>query len=149
MKPIQVVIVDDENPSCERLKRLLRSIPGIQVSDCFTSSMKAVDYIKRNKPGLIFLDVEMDQNVSAFDVIRELHENGCRPYVILVTGHEQYSVKAIKHEVFDYLMKPVDIDELKQTINRFFDHIHSGTGSIPDALSTLSKIGRASCRERV
>jgi len=80
----------------------------------------------------------MDQNVSAFDVVKELHENGCRPYIILVTAHEQYSIKAIKSEVFDYLMKPVDVDELKQTLARLKEHIHSGTETIPDALSILS-----------
>jgi len=139
MKPIPVVIVDDENPACERLERLLRSFPELKVSGCFTGSLKAIDYIVKNKPGLVFLDVEMDQNVSAFDVIRELHENGCRPFIILVTAHEHYSIKAIKNEVFDYLMKPVDIDELKKTIGRLVDHITCRTDAISDTLSILSR----------
>ncbi len=139
MKPISTVIVDDERPACERLERLLRSIPEIQLSECFTNSFKAVDYIIKNRPGLVFLDVEMDNNVSAFDVIANLHENGCRPFVILVTAHEQYSIKAIKNEVFDYLLKPVDIDELKLTIGRLVNHISSGTETIPDTLNMLSK----------
>jgi two-component system LytT family response regulator len=139
MKPIAAVIVDDEKPACDRLERLLKYIPEIKVLESFTSSAKASDYIKKNRPGLVFLDVEMDNNVSAFEVIRDLHENGCRPFVILVTAHEQYSIKAIKNEVFDYLIKPVDIDELKQTIGRLFNHISSGTDTIPDTLNMLSK----------
>jgi len=139
MKPISTVIVDDEKPACERLERLLKSIPEIQVTGSFINSAKAGEFIKKSRPELLFLDVEMDNNVSAFDVIRELHENGCRPFIILVTAHEHYSIKAIKNEVFDYLIKPVDIDELKQTIDRLFDHIRSGTDSIPEALNILSR----------
>jgi len=45
MKPIEAVIVDDEKPACERLEKLLMSIPEIQVSGCFTSSSKATDYV--------------------------------------------------------------------------------------------------------
>lgn len=139
MKPILTVIVDDEEPACDRLEILLESIPEIQVIESFTNSTKARQYITTNKPELVFLDVEMDNNVSAFDIIRELHENGCHPFIILVTAYEHYSIKAIKHEVFDYLMKPVDIDELKQTISRLVDHIHSGTDIIPESLTMLSK----------
>jgi two-component system LytT family response regulator len=139
MRQITTVIVDDEKPACERLERLLKFIPEVQVVESFTNSVKASDFIKKNRPGLVFLDVEMDNNVSAFDVIKELHENGCHPFFILVTAHEQYSIKAIKNEVFDYLLKPVDIDELKLTIGRLVNHISSGTETIPDTLSMLSK----------
>lgn len=122
MNQISAIIIDDERPACERLKKLLASFPQIQVISSFTNSREALDYIVRHKPDLLFLDVELEQAVSAFDFLEHLRENFCHPYVVIVTAHPHYAIKAIKQKVFDYLMKPVDIDELKETIDRLMDH---------------------------
>jgi len=122
MNPIRTVIIDDERPACDRLKKLLSAFSRIEVVGCFTNSSQALEYMQKNKPGLIFLDVELENNVSAFDLLEQLQESLYDPYVILVTAHPQYAIKAIKREVFDYILKPVDIDELKETLDRLWDH---------------------------
>jgi DNA-binding NarL/FixJ family response regulator len=119
----RAVIVDDERYACERLKRLLMPFSQIEVLDYFTRSEQALEYILKTKPDLVFLDVELEKNVSAFDMIRKLNETLHTPEFILVTAHSHYSIKAIKHEVFDYLVKPVDVDELEDTVNRFVQHM--------------------------
>jgi len=138
MKPISTVIVDDEKYACERLERLVNYVESIKLLGSFTSSSTALDFIIRNKPDLIFLDVEMENNVSAFDVINELHDNQCHPFIILVTAHQQYSLKAIRNEVFDYLLKPVDIDELKLAVSRLMSHTDTSTDLLVEDLKVLS-----------
>ena len=123
MKPIRTVIIDDELPACERLKRLLASFSQIQIIDSFTNSRQGFECILKHIPDLVFLDVELENNVSAFNIISQLKDNMFCPQIILVTAFPHYSVKAIKNEVFDYILKPVDIDELKATITRLTEHL--------------------------
>ena len=123
MKPIRTVIIDDERCACERLKRLLTSFSTIQVIDCFTNSRQGFECVIKHKPDLIFLDIELENNVSAFDIIYQLNDSLYRPHIILITAFPHYSIKAIKNEVFDYILKPVDIDELKATVERFIEHL--------------------------
>jgi DNA-binding NarL/FixJ family response regulator len=141
MDTLRTIIIDDEKPSCERLKRLLSSFPQINVIGCFISSRQGLESILKQKPDLLFLDVELEKNISAFDLIEQLDKNLYRPHIILVTGFSQYSIKAIKNEVFDYLFKPVDIDELKASISRLTEHLSLKTSQ------TLARFNMLSIRE--
>ena len=138
MNLIRTVIIDDERYACERLKRLLASFSQIQVINSFTNSRQGIDCILKHKPDLVFLDVELENNVSAFDVIKQLNENFRDPHIILITAYPNYSIKAIKNEVFDYILKPIDIDELKDTINRLIEHLSLGTNQILKGFNMLS-----------
>jgi two-component system LytT family response regulator len=139
MNIIRTVIVDDERYACERLKKLLAPFSQIEVLDYFTSSVQALEFIKKHTPDLVFLDVELENNMSAFDIIKELNETLHPPAFILVTAYSQYSIKAIKEEVFDYLMKPVDVDELEDTVDRFIRHMSLKPGKILREFNMLSE----------
>jgi len=139
MSNIRTVIVDDERYACERLKKLLAPFSQIEVLGYFTNSAQALDFIKKHKPELVFLDVELKNNMSAFDIIEELNEVLHPPSFILVTAHSHYSIKAIKHEVFDYLIKPVDVDELEDTIDRFIRQMSLKPGKKLREFSMLSE----------
>jgi DNA-binding NarL/FixJ family response regulator len=141
MNILRTIIIDDEKPSCERLKRLLSSFLQIKVIGCFTNCRQGLESILKQKPDLLFLDVELENNISAFDLLKQLDKNLYRPHIILVTGFPQYSIKAIKNEVFDYLIKPVDIDELKASINRLTEHLSLKTNQ------TLARFNMLSTRE--
>jgi len=117
MERIPVVIMDDEKPACERLTKILSGFPQIEIKGVFTRTEEGITFILQKKPRVVFLDIEMENNISAFDVINTLNKHGSRPIFILVTGYEQYVLKALKYEVFDYIMKPVDVDELKETLD--------------------------------
>jgi DNA-binding NarL/FixJ family response regulator len=138
MNILRTIIIDDEKHSCERLKRLLASFPQINVIDSFTSSRKGFEYIIKQKPDLVFLDVELENNISAFDLIKQLDKNLQRPHIILVTGFSQYTIKAIRNEVFDYIIKPVDIDELKASIGRLTEHLSLNVNKTLSQFSMLS-----------
>jgi two-component system LytT family response regulator len=139
MNPVKAVIVDDERYSCERLKKLLYPYEQIQVEAIFTNSFQAVDFINRQKPELLFLDIELENNNTAFDLLNQIDETHYRPTIILVTAHSQYTIKAIKHEVFDYIMKPVDVDELEDTIDRYLKRISLKSDQNLDELTMLSE----------
>jgi two-component system LytT family response regulator len=139
MNQIRTVIVDDERYACERLKKLLTPFSQIEVLNYFTDSFHALEFIKKQKPELVFLDVELENSISAFDIIEELNETLHPPSFILVTAHAHYSIKAIKHEVFDYLIKPVDVDELEDTIDRFIKHVSLKQGKIIREFNMLSE----------
>jgi DNA-binding NarL/FixJ family response regulator len=138
MNTLRTIIIDDEKPSCERLKRLLTSFPQINVIGYFTNSRQGFESIIKQKPDLVFLDVELENNESAFDLIKQLDKKFYNPHIILVTGFPQYSIKAIKNEVFDYLIKPVDIDELKTSISRLTEHLSLKTSQALNKFSMLS-----------
>jgi DNA-binding NarL/FixJ family response regulator len=139
MRNISTVIIDDERSACERLKRLLSSFQEINLTGYFTDSASGARHIIQSKPDLVFLDVELESNISAFDLINQLNENNVHPYIILVTAFPQYSIRAIRNEVFDYLLKPVDIDELKSSLTRLGRHISPSEDIISKDFSILSE----------
>lgn len=143
MAPLKTLIIDDDRYACERLKKLLEPFSQIKVEGYFTGSQKGVEFIKKEKPDLLFLDVELERNISAFDVINQIRSLAYKPVVILVTAYPHYSIKAIKNEVFDYILKPVDMDELEETVERLLEHLsmkaHKGTG-YENTLSDREKV---------
>jgi DNA-binding NarL/FixJ family response regulator len=138
MRPLRTIIIDDERFACERLKKLLLPFKNIQLIDYFTNGLKGVEAIIKNKPDLLFLDVELENSISAFDIISQIDNIPERPHIVLVTGYPQYSIKAIKHNVFDYLLKPVDVDELEDTISRLINQIDIFSNSILKEFEYLS-----------
>ena len=138
MVSLKVVIIDDEHFACERLKKLLNSFTFITILDSFTNSKKGLDYIVNNQPDLIFLDVELENGMSAFDMIDKINFNHYRPFIVLVTAYPHYSIKAIKYEVFDYIQKPVDIDELKDTLERLKRHLSFNSTKLKEEYQMLS-----------
>jgi DNA-binding NarL/FixJ family response regulator len=139
MNRISAIIMDDEKPACDRLLKLLSGFPQIDVKRTFTKSREGIDYVIKSKPKVMFLDIEMEKNISAFNIISELIEHCCKPVIILVTAFPQYTLKAFKSEVFDYLMKPVDIDELKETLIRLEKYLNSFAAAINQVLVLLSE----------
>jgi two-component system, LytTR family, response regulator len=139
MNRISAIIMDDEKPACNRLFKILSRFPQIDVKRSFTKSREGIDYIVKTRPKVVFLDIEMEKNITAFDIISELMEYCCSPVIILITAYPQYTLKALESEVFDYLMKPVDIDEMKDTINRLEKYLSSSAAAVDQVLVLLSK----------
>ena len=117
-KNITCIIVDDEKEARDRMECLLKKFGFAEVIDTKDNADAAIKVIVEQMPDLVFVDVEMPRK-SGFDVIKEVREQNVNPKFIFVTGYDQYAIKAIKNEAYDYLLKPVDIDELKVLLERY------------------------------
>jgi two-component system, LytTR family, response regulator len=115
-------VIDDENDAIDRLVRLIGKIcPDWQLVS-FTSPKKLLQQSKLKAPDVLFLDVEMPDQ-TGFELLQTLRKNKLFPIAVYVTGFEHYAIKAIRDSALDYLVKPVDIDELKRTISKIKDTI--------------------------
>ncbi len=97
---------------------MLLKIPGIKVLTKETNAERGIRETIRLVPQLVFLDVEMPTK-NGFDVVKKIRGKEVSPTFIFVTGYNQYAIKAIRNAAFDFLLKPVDIDELKEAMIRF------------------------------
>ncbi len=113
------LIVDDDTASCERMKELL-VLCGINAHETETSSdpEAALEHILRGDYDIVFLDVDMPR-MNGIELIRSLREQRYEGCVIFTTGHEKYAVEALRNAAADYLLKPVDLDELKAALKRY------------------------------
>ena len=118
MKTINCIVIDDERNSRDRLIILLQKFEEVKIVGFEGDPEKGIDLVCEKEPDIVFIDVEMPRK-TGFDVVKEVREKGCNPTFIFVTGYNQYAIKAIKNDAFDYILKPVDIDELKNSIERF------------------------------
>lgn len=117
--PITTYIVDDETAACERLVYLIGHFLNgdLEIVGQSAKPLEALTQIPKLSPELLFLDVEMP-GMTSLELAEKLKKTGCRAKVIFVTGFGHYSIKAIRANAFDYLLKPVDVDELKQAVER-------------------------------
>ncbi len=116
MKLTRAIIIDDEENNIKNLLDLLRTYcPEVEVCDTAQSAVEAVVKIKSAQPDLVFLDVEMPGG-TGFDMLEAL--SPIHFQVIFVTAYDQYAIKAIRFCAIDYLLKPVDILELQQAVQR-------------------------------
>ncbi|MBK6264329.1 response regulator transcription factor [Marivirga sp. S37H4] len=111
---MDVIIIEDELKSRENLKLLLNKFcKDITVLDMAHDVSSAISIIETYNPDLIFLDIEL-QTGTGFEVLQKIKKRNFE--VIFTTAFEQYALKAIKFSSIDYLLKPIDLEELQQAI---------------------------------
>ncbi len=118
MNKIKTVLIDSDKPCLERLTNLLGKFNDIDVLASFDDSKEGLDFIIKNKVEIAFIQIEMP-NLSGLEVAEEISKRDTETKIVLVSDHSHYAIKALKISVFDYLLKPVSIDELKKCLNRF------------------------------
>lgn len=113
--PYTTLIIDDEPPARMRLRKLLESFPEtFRVVDEAKNGTEAVEKINHLQPDVIFLDIEMP-GLNGFEVLERLEKI---PIVIFCTAFDQYSLKAFETNSIDYLLKPVRLERLQQTVEK-------------------------------
>jgi two-component system LytT family response regulator len=124
---MKYIIIDDEVLGVEVLKKLLEdNYPNAEFAGSAFSMDGGIALIAESKPDVVFLDIEL-RGGSGFDLLNKLEKIDFK--VVFVTSYDQYAIKAIKFNVFDYLLKPVMVDELlaclsRMEIERVNTHIH-------------------------
>lgn len=113
---IKAILVDDELHGLETLSILLADYcPDVKVMEKCPSAKKALEAIGKNKPDLVFLDIEMPV-MNGFELLGQFEQI---PFsVIFTTSYDQYAIKAIRFSALDYLLKPVDPKELIVAVNK-------------------------------
>jgi len=115
---VKALIVDDEPEARDILERLLMRTGGITLTGKAGSVDEGLELIIKNHPEIVFLDVQMPEK-DGFELVRQLKKYNLRTTVIFVTAHIEYAVNALKAAAFDYLLKPVSFEELREAILRF------------------------------
>lgn len=112
---IKVIIIEDEKPSARRLQRLLSDI-GIEAKALLHSVEEAVAWFRSNEhPDLILLDIQLSDGLS-FEIFEQVKVNSA---IIFTTAYDEYALKAFKLNSIDYLLKPIDDEELESAIKKF------------------------------
>lgn len=115
---IRAILLDDEKHSLATLAwKLDKFCPEVEVIQQFTDSMEALQYIEKNPPDLLFLDIEMPR-LNGFEVLEELPQP--LPFeVIFITAYDEFGIRAVKASALDYLLKPIQNQELKAAIEKY------------------------------
>nr|WP_295934444.1 LytTR family DNA-binding domain-containing protein [uncultured Dyadobacter sp.] len=113
---IKCVIIDDENNCLEMLEWLLKTYaPSVSVAALCSSGEKGIEAIREHRPDVIFLDIEMPK-MNGFDMLEKfdkLHFD-----VVFTTAYDKFAIKAFKYSALNYLLKPIDPDDLIETVRR-------------------------------
>ena len=113
---MRTILIDDEISNLENLQALLeKHCPQVTIVATAQNVSDAVDAIEKYSPQLVFLDIQMGEQ-TGFDVLKLLPKRNFE--VIFVTAYDHYGIQAVKFAAFDYLLKPVDIDELMTAVNK-------------------------------
>lgn len=113
---LKAVIIDDESKAIESLSWELSNFKDeLEVVATFTEPENAILYIKNTKIDCLFLDIEMP-TMDGFQFLKKIETKDFA--VVITTAYSEYAITAIKNEAIDYLLKPIDTDDLAETISK-------------------------------
>lgn len=113
---IKTVIIEDEQKSREMLAGIIqKNCPQLQIVGLAKNVNDGVDIINKENPDLVFLDISMPDG-SGFDLLEKVQ--GHKFELIFATASDQHAIRAIKYSACDYLLKPIDIEELKSAVEK-------------------------------
>ena len=123
--PTQILIVDDEEQSCDLIERLLKDhFPSVRTDKAFDIET-AVKKIKDTSPDIIFLDVQM-RGETGFDLLDRIKVESV---VIFTTAYSEFAVRAFRYSASDYLLKPIDTVEFGQVVSKAIEKIKANNSS--------------------
>lgn len=133
---IKTLIVDDEPLARERVRRFLRDEKEIQVIGECGNGAEAIEFIKKEKPELVFLDIQMPEK-NGFEVIKSLGVK-MLPTIIFVTAYDNYALQAFDASALDYLLKPFNRDRFSRAVSRACEHIENKKrGNLDERIASL------------
>lgn len=141
---IDLILIDDEPSAIKSLKWEIENFcENVNIVDSFVNPLLAVAYLQKNKVDCVFLDIEMPE-MDGFQFLAMFPERSFD--VVITTAYDQYAIKAIKERALDYLLKPIDSDDLKACLDQIEKNIKSRLTD--DKLEkSLEKLINASSRQ--
>ncbi len=141
--PLRVLVVDDEAPARRKILRLLREESAVEIAGEADSGEAAVTAIKKLRPDLVFLDVQMP-GLDGFGVMQSLNAAKIPlPRVVFITAHDRFALRAFEVHAFDYLLKPVGEERFREALRRArIQHEQSADGFASRLGEMLEQIQR-------
>jgi two-component system LytT family response regulator len=141
---LNALIVDDEENARKLLKMLLEETALFTEISLAASVNEAQAILDDFEPDMIFLDIRMPEK-DGFSLLEDFKDNSIQPGIVFVTAHEQYALNALKQHAYDYLLKPVDRQQLNACVQSFLEYSNknnrlSGKKMPGDSLRNLSRI---------
>jgi len=122
VKKLRAILVDDEESARDVLRNLLqRFCPEIEVITACVDLTEAIDAIKEHQPDIVFLDIEMP-NYAGYEIVHFFDTIDFQ--IIFVTAYDQYAIRAFEIAAIDYLLKPIDIDRLKEAVAKAQEQVN-------------------------
>lgn len=116
MERLKVILVDDELPSLENLQqKILEFCPDLEIVAATQKPESAIQLIEKHHPDLVFLDIEMPR-MNGFKMLEEIEEIDFE--VVFTTAYNFYAIDAVRISAFDYLVKPISVNDLQNTVAR-------------------------------
>ncbi len=113
---MKIAIIEDEVLAAERLEELIREVrPESRIMIKLESVAESVEWLKSNTPDLIFLDIQLSDGIG-FSIFQEIKES---IPVIFTTAYEEYAIRAFKLNSVDYLLKPIRVNDLRESFEKF------------------------------
>jgi len=150
---MKAVVFDDERTIRKVMEKILKK-EGLEVKT-FESGINAVNIIKKISPDIVFLDISL-QDSNGMDILRSIVALENRPYVVMISGHDEYNylIEAMKLGAFDYIPKPFDIDKIRKVVGEIREILTAKTvsettdvdiiGKSPSMKEIFKIVGRAS-----
>ena len=139
---LRVVVVDDEQLAREELCYQLEQLGDIEVIAQAANGIDALSTVEKHAPDLVFLDVQMP-GLNGFEVARQLLEDEDPPAVVFVTAFDRHAIQAFDVNALDYLLKPVEVNRLDQTLQRARKRLaqeRPSSGPMNDQLEKIVKM---------
>jgi two-component system LytT family response regulator len=134
-KPLKTLIVDDEKNAVDFISSIIREYcPALEVSGKAGSAVEGIEKINELKPDLVFLDVEMP-NGTGFDLLARFPEKDFE--VVFITAFNHYAIRAIKFSAVDYILKPINITEFIEAVERVVKKRSEKTGNSNEGFKAL------------
>jgi two-component system, LytTR family, response regulator len=142
-QPLRVLVVDDEAPARRKVLRLLREEDGGAMVGEADSGEAAVAAVKKQRPDLVFLDVQMP-GLDGFGVIRALQAAKMTlPRIVFITAHDRFALRAFEVHAFDYLLKPVSEERFREAVQRARAQLEQAGDGFPARVQAmLEQLGR-------
>src|SRR5579883_880535 len=128
---LRVVIADDERPARSFLAAMLRKLGDVDVVGEAANGMEAVSLIESKRPDLALLDLQMPE-LDGLGVVRLLKRDHM-PLIAFVTAHDEHAIHAFEVNAIDYVLKPVDLERLRRTINRVKERLEKEEAGLDEA----------------
>ena len=133
----KIMIVDDEKPTRELIKNMLLGFDMELEINIESNNVKtAVEQFDVFQPDILLLDIQMPDG-NGFDVLRKIDQE--KIHVIFITAYQEYAIQAIKFSAVDYILKPIDARELKESIEKALELIHFDQQNIKESLKVLEE----------